>query len=274
MQERGLDFVVKPPAGPVWLEADPARLSQVLDNLLDNAAKYTDPGGRVELSAARELGSAVLRVADTGMGISPDLLPHIFDLFTQADRSLDRERGGLGVGLTLVKSLVTLQGGTIEAHSDGAGRGAAFVVRLPALAEPFEAPPEPARPPGGGPRLRVLVVDDNPDTAVSLAMLLNLHGHEAETAHDGIQAVEAVRGQPFDAVVLDLGLPGIDGYEAARRIREIGGGRRPLLIAVSGYGFEAARARAREVGFDHHLVKPVDVAVILELLPKAAGAAG
>ncbi len=271
MADRNLEFVMTPPAAPVWLEADAARVNQVLTNLLDNAAKYTDPGGRVELVAAREGGSAVLRVRDTGMGISPELLPRVFDLFAQADRSLDRERGGLGLGLTLVKSLVALHGGTIEARSEGPGRGTEFVVGLPALPEAYAPPPDPPTSAGSGANgLRVLVVDDNVDTATSLAMLLDLQGHAVETAHDGARAVEAARTRTYDVLLLDLGLPVVDGYEAARQIRALGGDPRPLLVAISGYGFDTDRARARAAGFDHHLVKPVELAAITAILPARA----
>ncbi len=261
MRDRGLQFVVT--VEPAWVEADPARLDQVISNLLDNAAKYTDPGGRVELSAARDGNWAVLRVCDTGMGIAPEVLPRVFDLFAQADKSLDRERGGLGVGLTLVKGLVALHGGTIEVHSAGPGRGAEFVIRLPA------APPGPQPASAGG--LRILVVDDNVDAATSLAALLGMFGHTVETAHDGARAVEAARTGAFDVLLLDIGLPGMDGYEAALRVRSIPGVKRPLIIAVSGYGFDHDRSRAREAGFDHHLVKPVDVAAITALLPTVSG---
>lgn len=258
MRDRGVTFEFTPPAPPIWVEADPARLDQALSNLLDNAAKYTDPGGRVELSAARDGTAAVLRVRDTGMGIAPEILPRVFELFAQADKSLDRERGGLGLGLTLVKGLITLHGGTVEALSGGPGRGAEFVVRLPAL----DGPPEPV--PRG---LHFLVVDDNVDAATSLAALLDLNGHSVETAHDGARAVEAVRTGSFDVLLLDIGLPVMDGYEAARQIRTLPVAKRPLIIAVSGYGFDQDRSRAREAGFDHHLIKPVDVAAVIALLP-------
>ncbi|VTR92782.1 chemotaxis protein : Two-component hybrid sensor and regulator OS=Sorangium cellulosum (strain So ce56) GN=sce0929 PE=4 SV=1: PAS_9: HisKA: HATPase_c: Response_reg [Gemmata massiliana] len=261
MRDRGLAFETTAADAAIWVEADPARLDQVLAHLLDNAAKYSDPGGRVEMSTARDGGAAVVRVRDTGTGIPPDVLPRVFDLFAQADTSLDRERGGLGIGLTLVKGLVTLHGGTIEALSDGPGRGAEFVVRLPLLAA-GDAGPGP--PPAIG--LRILVVDDNVDTATSLGMLLEMHGHEVETAHDGARAVESARERPFDALLLDIGLPGIDGYETARRVRALAGVPRPLIIAVSGYGFDHDRVRGQEAGFDHHLVKPVDVSRITALL--------
>ena len=271
MCERNIDFVVAPPAAPVWLEADAVRLNQVLTNLLDNAAKYTDPGGRVELAAVREGDRAVVRVRDTGMGIAADLLPRVFDLFSQADRSLDRERGGLGIGLTLVKRLVALHGGEIEARSEGPGRGAEFVVRLPALPEQVAPPRPPGAPDRGSPALRILVVDDNVDTAASLAMLLELYGHEVETANDGTGAVEAARLRAFDAILLDIGLPDLDGYEAARQIRAMAREPRPVLVAISGYGFDADRLRSRGAGFDHHLVKPTDVETITALLPVRGG---
>lgn len=265
MLDRGLSFVTSPADGPVWVDGDPARLEQVLANLLDNAAKYTDPGGQVELWVAAVGNEAVAGVRDTGIGIAPHVLPRVFDLFAQADVSLDRERGGLGIGLTLVKGLVSLHRGTISASSEGPGRGSEFVLRLPLLT-PDDRPG--GSPPGPPPSLRIMVVDDNVDTATSLAMLLELHGHKVETAHDGIRAVEAAREQSFDVFVLDIGLPGIDGYETARRVRALGG--QPLIVAVSGYGFDHDRERGREAGFDHHLVKPVDLTTVTAILAGTA----
>jgi PAS domain S-box-containing protein len=265
MQERGHRFTLVAKDRPIWLEADPVRLDQILVNLLNNAAEFTDPGGCVELELAREGPDAVIRVRDDGIGIAPDLLPRIFDLFAQADTSLDRGSGGLGIGLTLVKRLVTMHGGKIEVHSEGIGFGSEFSVRLPAPA----GPPEEARMPGyaaAPAALRVLVVDDNVDMAMSLSILLQLHGHVVEIVHDGAAALEISRAGGFDVIVLDIGLPRIDGFEVARRIRTRGGESRPLLVGMSGYGFDTDRQRARDAGFDHYLVKPVDPQLLERLL--------
>jgi CheY-like chemotaxis protein len=243
----------------------------VFANLLNNAAKYTERAGCIRLAAARENGEVVVRVQDSGVGIAPDLLPKVFDLFVQADRSAARTQGGLGIGLTLVRRLVELHGGTVEAHSDGVNRGSEFVVRLPAAAV------EPATMVNGGPAavarppLRVLVVDDNVDAAESLAAVLRTAGHTVRTAHNGPAAIGAAAGMRPDAVLLDIGLPGMDGYEVARAVRR-GPAGGAVLIAVTGYGHEDDRRRSKEAGFDHHLVKPVDPAELLDLL--AAPAAG
>ncbi len=258
------------PPEPVWVTGDAARLTQVLTNLLNNAAKYTDPGGRVALALAREGGEAVVRVWDTGVGIPADMLTAVFDLFTQVDRSLDRSQGGLGVGLTLVKRLVEMHGGSVAAHSDGPGKGSEFVIRLPALAA-AEAPAAGAngRPPAAAGRLRVLLVDDNVDGAESLAALLRLAGHEVWLAHDGPGALEAAAGFRPDAAVLDIGLPGMDGYEVARRLRADPAAAPAVLVAVTGYGRDRDRERSREAGFDYHLVKPVDLAELHRALAAA-----
>jgi PAS domain S-box-containing protein len=266
MEERGHHLAVVPPPQPIGLEADPVRLDQVLINLLNNAAEFTDPGGHVELTVAREGDEAVIRVHDDGMGIHPDLLPRVFDLFAQADTSLDRGGGGLGIGLTLVKRVVTLHGGTIQVHSEGPGRGSEFVVRLPAL--PGSSGADAAQPAAAvSPiSLRILIVDDNVDMAMSLSILLQMHGHRVEMAHDGAVALELSQARTFDVILLDIGLPSIDGYEVARRIRARGGDPRPLLVGISGYGFDADRRRAEEAGFDLYLVKPVDPKLLEALL--------
>jgi PAS domain S-box-containing protein len=248
------------PPGPVRLEGDQTRLVQVVGNLLNNAAKYTDEGGHIRLEAAQEDGAAVIRVRDDGMGMPAELLPHVFDLFTQADRSLDRSQGGLGIGLTLVRRLVEMHGGKVEARSQGAGRGSEFVVRLLALA-PANAPDAElssdglARPVTHA--LRVLIVEDNIDSAEMMAFVLKLSGHEVQMAHNGPEALHAARAFEPHVVLCDIGLPGMNGYEVAARLREQPASRRALLIALTGYGEEEARLRAKEAGFDYHLVKPV-----------------
>jgi len=261
------------PPHPVHLRGDPTRLVQVFVNLLTNAAKYTEAGGQIRLAAARTDpaaepggGPAVrVRVRDTGIGIAPDLLPTVFDLFTQASRSLDRSQGGLGVGLTLVRRLVELHGGTVEAHSDGLGRGSEFTVTLPVSDvrgpdEPVPVPErtEPRTDPGP---LRVVVIDDNVDGAESLADLIGLLGHEVRIAHDGGAGIELVRDFDPDIVLLDIGLPGMDGYEVARRLRR-DAVTRAALVTLSGYGREEDRTLSREAGCKQHFVKPVDLGTL------------
>jgi signal transduction histidine kinase len=264
------------PPEPVWVTGDPARLTQVLTNLLNNAAKYTEEGGRVALTLAREGGEAVVRVRDTGVGIPAEMLGAVFDLFTQVDRSLDRSQGGLGIGLTLVKRLVSKHGGTVEAYSSGPGQGSEFVVRLPVLAEaPLTVPTQPTGRLAVAEGLRVLLVDDNVDGADSLATLVRLAGHDTRVAHDGPGALEAAAAFRPQVVVLDIGLPGLTGYEVARRLRADPDLSGVALVAVTGYGRDEDRERSREAGFDHHLTKPVEFALLLDLLkPPAAVPAG
>ena len=263
-------LTVRLPAQPVWLHADAARLEQVVVNLLTNAAKYTEEGGAIELNVQQDGLDAVLRVQDTGIGIAPDLLPHIFDLFTQAERSLDRSQGGLGIGLCLVQRLTELHGGTVTAHSVQ-GQGSEFVVRLPSMLA-GEAPPAPLVPLVSAPvgtlkrPCRVLVVDDNLDAADTLKMLLEFCGYEVRMVHDGLSAVDVALAWRPDAVLLDIGLPGLSGYEVARRIRlqaALGG---MVLIALTGYSQETDREFSREAGFDHHLAKPAKFDVLENIL--------
>jgi PAS domain S-box-containing protein len=256
------------PPEAIWLDVDAARIEQALANLLSNAAKYTEPGGRIWLTVEQEGDRAIIRVKDTGVGIRPDMLNRVFDLFVQADRTLDRALGGLGIGLTLVRKLVEMHGGTVEAFSEGIGKGSEFIVRLPTVPEVKELPPE-ARPEKAKreeAHCRVLIVDDNVDTAESLAMLLRFYGHEVWAAHTGPKALEVARAEQPDVVLLDIGLPGMDGYEVARLLRqqeELGDMR---LVAMTGYGQEKDRQRSDATGFDYHLVKPVDPAKLQDLL--------
>jgi PAS domain S-box-containing protein len=268
IEERRHEFTVSLPAGPLRVQADPMRLEQVLTNLLNNAAKYTDPGGHVRLSAEMEGSEVVLRVRDSGIGIAPDMLPRIFDLFVQAERHLDRSQGGVGIGLTLVKRLVELHGGRVEAHSAGPGQGSEFVVRLPAASERGErgegaaAGSEAPR----VPRRRVLVVDDNPDAADSFALLLRLAGQDVRTAYDGPSALARAEEFRPELVFLDIGMPGMDGYELARRLRAHPDLEGVGLVALTGWGQEEDRRRSQEAGFDRHLVKPVEPKMLGELL--------
>ena len=259
IERLGHTLSVTLPARPVHLDADLTRLSQVFLNLLNNAAKYSEPGGRIALTAECEGDTVVVRVSDTGIGIPADMLPRIFEIFTQVDRSLERSQGGLGIGLTLVKRLTELHGGDIVARSDGPGRGSEFTVRLPVLPE-AGAEPQPgplAQKAPALPARRILVVDDNRDSADSLAMLLGILGNEVRTAYDGVEGVEAATAFRPDLAFLDIGLPRLNGYDAARRIRLLPGGAKMILVALTGWGQEDDRRRSREAGFDHHLVKPV-----------------
>jgi CheY-like chemotaxis protein/two-component sensor histidine kinase len=280
-EERRHEITVTLPPEPIWLQADPVRLAQVLNNLMNNACKYTEPGGHVWLSAERHGSEVVVRVRDTGLGIPPDRLGNIFDMFNQVDRSIERAQGGLGIGLTLVRRLVELHGGSVLATSDGAGRGSEFVVRLPVL-KPVSEFERHARP---GVRLlpakatpgqarRTLVVDDNVDSADSLATLLRVTGHEAVIAHDGVEAVAAAERFRPEVVFLDIGMPRMNGYDAARRIRQESWGRDMLLVAVTGWGKDDDRLRSRDAGFDAHLVKPADSKDLLRLLGTLAPATG
>jgi CheY-like chemotaxis protein len=280
IEQGGHELIVDLPREPVELNADLTRLAQVFLNLLNNAAKYTERGGRIRLSAEREDGEIVVRVRDSGMGIARDMLPRVFEMFTQIDRSLNRSQGGLGIGLTLVKRLVQMHGGSVEASSAGPGQGSEFVVRLPVLqtvqgagcraqgpdqggldSEPCTLNPEPVT-------RRILVVDDNRDAVETLAELLALAGNNLRTAYDGVQAVEAAAEFRPDVVLLDIGLPGLTGYEVARKIREQPWGKSMTLVALTGWGQEGDRQRSREAGFDHHLIKPVEPDTLLKLLDR------
>jgi signal transduction histidine kinase len=262
--------------GPLPIEADPSRLEQVLGNLLTNAAKYTPDGGRIRLSARREGGEVVVEVADDGVGIDPEMLPRIFDAFTQVEQTIDRSQGGLGIGLTLVRRLVEMHGGSVAARSGGPGRGSTFTVRLPAAdgavpPRPDRAGPAPRDP--SCPRPRVLVVDDSTDTARAMARLLGVEGYDVRVAHDGRAAIDAARDRRPDVVLLDIGLPGMNGYEVARAVRRDPDLAGVTLIAISGYGQDHDRRRSADAGFDHHLVKPVDYGVLYALLDAVPGRA-
>jgi PAS domain S-box-containing protein len=251
------------PEQPVVVDADLTRLAQVVQNLLHNSAKYTPPGGRIVLSLQREGDVAVIRVRDNGIGMASDLLPKVFDLFLQGERPTDASDGGLGIGLTLVRQLVELHGGSVEASSEGPGRGAEFVVRLPCRPS-NEAPTLPkekataSESQDASEGCRILVVDDNRDSAESMALLLRLSGHETWLAFDGNTAVSLAAEHAPDAVLLDIGLPGMDGYQVASRLRELPQTSHSLLIALTGYGQEEDRQRSRAAGFSEHFVKPVD----------------
>jgi signal transduction histidine kinase len=271
--ERRQRLTVSVPPEPLWVDGDPVRLAQVVANLLANAVKYTGEEGRIELGLGRiaeamPTAAAVLRVKDTGIGIAPEVLPRIFDLFSQGEPDLARPEGGLGVGLALVRELVALHGGSVRVASAGPGEGTEFEVRIPMIAAPARAPAAPAeRParPGTGAR-RVLVVDDNQDSAESLAALLEVLGHEVHAAHDGRQALELAGRLAPDLVLLDIGMPEMSGHEVARRLRADTGLRNTVLIALTGYGTDEDRRASREAGFDGHLVKPIDFDALERIL--------
>ncbi|WP_437605171.1 ATP-binding protein [Sorangium sp. So ce834] len=276
VEERDLELMISLPMKAVHLEVDATRMTQVITNLLHNAAKYTEPGGRIWVTGERTGDGLEIRIKDTGQGIPPRLLPKLFDLFTQGDCGPDRSQGGLGIGLTLVRRLVEMHGGSVRAVSDGPGKGSELIVRLPAqtlvadaggAGTPSAALPQ-ARPAPASSR-RILVVEDNPDVAESLVMLLQALGHEVAMARSGPEALAAAPAFLPDVVLLDIGLPGMDGYEVARQLRRRPELERALLVALSGYGQEEDRRRSRAAGFDHHLVKPVSRAVLQPLI--AAG---
>jgi PAS domain S-box-containing protein len=272
-EERSQTFEVVLPDERLMVEADEVRLNQVVQNLLHNAAKYTPNGGRITLSGAREGEHAVVRVRDSGVGMPSDLLTSAFELFKQGSQGLERSQGGLGVGLTLVQRLVTLHGGTVDAQSDGPGQGSEFMVRLPLREEPAivrEAPTRPLPQAGSGRPRRILLVDDNRDAAQALRLLLEADGHEVQVAGDGASGLEMARAYRPEVVLLDIGLPKMDGYEIARRIRGDATLEGTVLVAVTGYGQMHDRARASASGFHHHLVKPVEFAALQEVLRAGA----
>ena len=261
------ELTVTLPPDPIYLHGDAARLAQVFGNLLDNACKYTDPGGRIWLTAEPQQNDVVVKVRDTGVGIAPEKLASVFEMFSQVESSLERSQGGLGIGLALVKRLVEMHEGSVEARSEGRGRGSEFVVRLPVLIQNAEAEPQPepvservvtAR--------RILVVDDNRDSAMSLAMLLKVTGNDTRTAHDGVEAIELAEAYRPAVILLDIGLPKMNGYDACRRIRAQPWGEDILMVALTGWGQEEDRRKSQEAGFNGHLVKPVEYAALARLL--------
>ena len=273
IDQGALQLTVSLPPQPVFIDGDAVRLAQVFLNLLNNAAKYTDRGGQISLTAHVEADDVVVSVKDTGIGIAPEKRARLFELFFQVDRTLERSHGGLGIGLALVRRLVELHGGRVESRSEGVGRGSEFIVRLPMASEPAGAASSLARSPAISP-VRLLVADDNRDSADSLAMLLRLHGHDVHTAYDGIEAVNAAERLRPDAVLLDIGMPRLNGYDACRQIRQSVWGRDLLVIAMTGWGQAEDRRRTVDVGFDAHLVKPVDPQELIALLAtRQAGSA-
>jgi two-component system CheB/CheR fusion protein len=267
------ELTVTLPPQSVHLDADPTRLAQVFLNLLTNAAKYTENGGHIWLTAERRSEAVVVAVRDTGIGIAAEHLPRLFEMFSQLVPALERSQGGLGVGLSLVRGLVELHGGSVEARSGGPGKGSEFLVRLPVTQAPVEGPPTPSGPgekTNNGRGRRILVVDDNRDAAESLALVLRLLGHEIQTALEGLEALQKAASFHPDVVLLDIGMPRMNGYEVARHIRQQPWGGKIAVIALTGWGQEEDKRRSREAGFDHHLTKPVDPMLLENLLADLA----
>lgn len=271
-QEQGKHLQIDLPTAPIYLQGDATRLTQVVANLLTNGARYTGEQGQVWLRLTHEGNKAILQVRDNGIGLAAHQLLDIFELFVQVDNSTARSKGGLGLGLTLVKRIVEMHGGRVEARSDGLGQGSIFTVHLPTLA----AAPEP--PPTSTPQStdsattrRILVIDDNADAGFTLAMLLKLKGYEVHTRTSGRSGIEAAESLQPSAILLDIGMPGMDGYETCQLIRQQPWGRDLVVIALTGYGQEEARQQTKEAGFDGHLVKPVDIEELTKLLRKFAG---
>jgi CheY-like chemotaxis protein len=280
LEERSHILEIRVPRRGLLVEADEARMAQVVANLLTNAAKYTDPSGHITVAAYRQNGWIVVRVSDTGMGIAPEMLPRIFEMFVQSKQSLDRMAGGLGLGLTIVRNIVELHGGSVAARSEGRGQGSEMEVRLPSLPQQLldlstlagedpKADTSRSRAPGK----RVLVVDDNSDAAQTLADILRELGHTTSVAHDGPTALAAAAEFKPHVALLDIGLPVMDGYELARRLREQPELGKTLLFAITGYGQESDRERSRAAGFREHLVKPIDLARLVKLIDNAERAA-
>jgi CheY-like chemotaxis protein len=273
VEERRHELTLSLGLGPLRLKGDPTRLEQIVTNLLTNAAKYTDPGGRLELAAARDGVHVVICVRDNGVGIAAEMLPRVFEWFVQGERRLSGAQGGLGIGLALVRQLVELHGGTVEARSGGLGKGSEFVVRLPSEAA-WSGPEQErtvrsmAKP---STRHKVLVVDDNADAAESLAMVLGLAGQDVRTVYDGPGALAQARAFRPDIIILDIGMPGMDGREVALRLRQMPELAAVRLIAMTGWGQDEDRRASEEAGFERHLVKPVDPAVLMQLLEDGSG---
>ncbi len=268
--ERGQQFDLDLPPGPLGARGDRVRLVQVFTNLIGNASKYTGDGGRIGLKVVQEGEEIVATVSDNGTGIASEVLPHIFDLFTQGPRSLARSEGGLGVGLNVVRNLVAMHGGSIAAESAGIGQGSRFILRLPACTLPDTAPPAQAPAVAGGSRKRVLIIEDNVDAGDTLKAFLDIEGHEVSVARDGQAGLDLLLQGGVEVVICDIGLPGMDGLEVMARLRASNTAPQPLAVGLSGYGQAEDRARAVQAGFDHYLVKPVDPQALAALVAAPA----
>jgi two-component system CheB/CheR fusion protein len=263
---RGQHLTVSLTSEPIQIEADPARLVQVFVNLLLNAAKYTEGNGRIDVLEERQGDEVLVRIRDTGIGIAPEMLPRIWDLFAQSDRALDRAEGGLGIGLTVARRLAELHGARIEAYSEGLRKGAEFIVILPVLQSGVDARPVAPDSLPQSSALKVLIVEDNADAAESLRVLLDLFGHRVIAVNSGFAAIEAAHGDLPDVMLIDIGLPGMDGYEVARRLRRDPLFKSVVLVALTGYGREEDKRQALAAGFDHHLIKPVNAEALRRFL--------
>jgi CheY-like chemotaxis protein/anti-sigma regulatory factor (Ser/Thr protein kinase) len=257
---------VSVPDAPLWLEGDPVRLGQILSNLLDNAAKYTEDGGAIRVTARREGDGAVISVADNGTGIAADMLPRMFEMFSRGERHSARGQGGLGIGLALARRLAQMHDGSLEARSEGAGKGSEFTLRIPLAQDQRGAAAQGAGAEAAFAKKRILVVDDNHDAGDSLGMILERLGAEVRIVRDGPEALAAFPAYDPSVVLLDIGMPGMDGYEVARTLRERFPERNAALVALTGWGQEKDRQQARDAGFDHHLVKPAEIGALKELL--------
>ncbi|HEY6881771.1 MAG TPA: ATP-binding protein, partial [Polyangiales bacterium] len=272
LEQRRHHLRVDVPSRGLVVDGDPIRLAQVVANLLTNAAKYTPPGGHIAVRGTHEDNRVVLRVRDDGVGVEPELLPRVFDLFVQGRQNLDRAAGGLGLGLAIVRSVVELHGGSVSVHSEGPGRGAEFTIRLPqGTMRKRSSIPAPAHGRPEATRSRVLVVDDNADALVTLSDALRVHGHDVHTAEDAASALALAERVSPEVAVLDIGLPGVDGYELARRLRQLPGFAHIKLVAVTGYGQASDKQRAHAAGFDEHLVKPITVQTLRGVLDRLTG---
>jgi CheY-like chemotaxis protein len=271
LNAKGHHLDVDIPRDPVSIDGDAARLTQMLSNLLGNSCKFTPPGGRIRLQARCAGADLTISVRDNGVGIPPELLAQVFDLFTQGDRSLERSTDGLGIGLSLVDRLAQMHGGSVEARSDGPGKGAEFIVHLPVIVSAVSPlPRQETHEKEETMTLRILVVDDSRDAAESLAMLLNLNGHSVDIANDGLVALKSAEESRPDLIFMDIGMPKLNGYDAARRIREAPWGTGITLVAISGWGQDSDREKSRAAGFDAHLVKPVEFSALDQILSQVA----
>jgi PAS domain S-box-containing protein len=265
IEQAGHQITIDVPQSPIYIDADLTRMAQVFSNILNNAAKYTEVGGRVHLAVQLRSGEAVVSIKDNGIGIPADMLPNVFDMFTQVDRNLERSQDGLGIGLSIVKRLVEMHGGVVEVRSEGHGKGSEFIVRMPVVLSVVQPQPE-AKVTGANDNCRVLVVDDNRDAAISLALMLKLIGNETRAAHDGLEALELAEAFRPDLILLDIGMPTLNGYETAKRIRQQPWGKEVIIVALTGWGLDEDRRKSQEAGFDSHMVKPIQLHELEKLL--------
>jgi signal transduction histidine kinase/ActR/RegA family two-component response regulator len=274
IEQAGHRLAISVRPSPIYIDADLTRLAQVFSNLLNNAAKYTERGGEIRLVVEQQHGQAVVAVKDNGIGIPCEMLPYVFDMFTPVNRNLQRAQGGLGIGLSIVKKLVEMHEGSVEVASDGDGMGSQFIVRLPVVLSVVRPQADDSQPIRFSGRRRVLVVDDNRDAADSLAMILQVKGNESLAAHDGLEAIKQAAVFRPDVILLDIGMPGLNGYDTARRIRAQPWGKNVHLVALTGWGQDEDRRRSQEAGFDEHIVKPINAATLEKLLASSKAAIG